>query len=143
MLKDGGKTAGSVRAIPLRDCVLEALDSMAPRIDTPILFPTPRGNYIDIERFRHREWSPALRAAGIQHRRLYDCRHTFGTWAIESGMHVWHLATVTGTSIRDTYARWLTRTDDQLRAALNAYDTASRHGLGTETPENGYADERT
>ena len=62
----------------------------------------------------------------IKHRRVYDCRHTFATWAIESGdVQLWYLATIMGTSVtqlEDTYARWLTRTDDKLRAAFDAYD---------------------
>ena len=98
---------------------------MPPRIDTPILFPAPRGGYIDLETFRHREWAPALRAAGIAHRRVYDCRHTFATWAIESGdVQLWYLATIMGTSVtqlEDTYVR-RNRTDDKLRAAFDSYD---------------------
>jgi integrase len=74
----------------------------------------------------NREWTPALRGSGVPHRRLYDCRHTFATWAIESGgIELWYLARVMGTSvtqIEDTYARWLKRTDDQLRATFDAYD---------------------
>jgi integrase len=88
----------------------------------------PRGGYIDLEKFRYREWAPALRAAGLEHRRLYDCRHTFATWAIESGVPLWHLAQIMGASvvqIEDTYARWLKRTDDQLRTALDEYDAAA------------------
>jgi hypothetical protein len=73
VLHEGGKTDGSVRAVALRSVVLDELDKMPPRIDSPLLFPTPRGKHIDIEKFRHREWAP--RAAGIAHRRLYDCRH--------------------------------------------------------------------
>ena len=98
---------------------------MPPRIDTPVLIPANRGGYIDIERFRHREWTPVVRDSGLEHRRIYDCRHTFATWAIEDGIALWHLAVVMGTSvvqIEDTYARWLKRTDDQLRAAFDAYD---------------------
>jgi integrase len=53
---------------------------------------------------------PALRAAGIKRRRVYDCRHTFAIWAIEDGVQLSHLATIMGKSvvqIEDTYARWL------------------------------------
>jgi integrase len=131
VLKEGGKTDGSVRAIPLRGKVLDALDAMPKRIDTQILVPAIRGGYIDIERFRHREWTPALRAAGLDHRRIYDCRHTFATWAIESGVHLWHLATIMGTSVvqlEDTYARWLKRTDDHIRSAFDAYDLSAAGG---------------
>ncbi len=126
MLKPGGKTAGSVRSIPLRKVVLEAIDAMPPRIDTLALIPAVRGGYIDIERFRHRDWTPALRAAGLEHRRIYDCRHTFATWAIEDGIPLWHLATIMGTSvvqIEDTYARWARSAPTHaLRAAFDAYD---------------------
>jgi integrase len=79
----------------------------------------------DHERFRHREWAPALRAAGRDHRRVVDMRHTFATWAIEAGVELPYLARIMGTSIvqlEDTYFRWLKRTDEQLRATLDAYD---------------------
>jgi integrase len=125
VLKEGGKTAGSVRTVPLRKVVLDALDTRAARIDTPILFPAPRGGYIDIEKFRYREWTPAVRAAGVEHRCLNDCRHTFATWAIEAGVQALVSRHAHGngvTQLEDTYARWLKRTDDQLRTAFDAYD---------------------
>lgn len=52
-------------------------------------------------------------------------RHTFATWAIETGLQASYLAVVMGTSIReleDTYFRWLRRVDEQLRAVFDAYD---------------------
>jgi hypothetical protein len=53
-------------------------------------------------------------------------RHTFATCAIESGeIELSYLARIMGTSVReleDTHFRWLQRTDEQLRLALDAYD---------------------
>lgn len=47
----------------------------------PILFPAPSGGYIDLERFRYREWAraPRCRSRG---RGPYAMRHSFATWAI-------------------------------------------------------------
>jgi len=36
-----------------------------------------------------------------------------------------HPDTLGKVELEDTYFRWLTRTDDQLRAALDAYDVAA------------------
>ena len=128
MLKDDGKTEGSVRSVPLRRRVLEALGAMPTRIDTKVLLAAPTGGYVDIERFRLRHWKPALRAAELEHRRIYDCRQTFATWAIEGGMRLILLARIMGTSVReldDTYFRWLERTDEQVRTGLDDYDAAA------------------
>jgi integrase len=32
--------------------------------------------------FRSRDWLPALKAAGLAHRCIYDMRHTFATWSL-------------------------------------------------------------
>ncbi len=90
-----------------------------------------------------------FRGGGRGSHRYTDREEALGsraTWAIEAGVQLWHLATIMGTSVfelEDTYGRWLKRTDEQLRATLNAYDETFGHGLGTERAENPYADERT
>jgi integrase len=112
VLKDGGKTDRSVRAVPLRKVVLDAMEKMPTRPDSPLLFPAPRGGHIDIEKFSHREWTPALRSAGVPHRRLYDRRHTFATWPIKRGIEFWVSRPSDGhkhRSDRGHYARWLKR----------------------------------
>jgi integrase len=89
-LKEYGKTAGSRRAVPLRSRVVAALELMPRR--RGIVFPAPEGGRIDINNWRHRAWSPALAAAGIKHRRIYDLRHTYATWNLAAGVDIFTLA---------------------------------------------------
>jgi integrase len=46
-----------------------------------LLFLAPAGGHIDINNWRGRQWSPALEAAGVEHRRINDLRHTYATWS--------------------------------------------------------------
>jgi integrase len=67
----------------------------------------------------------ALRAAGIEHRRIYGCRHTFASWAIAGGMQLFHLSRVMGTSVAmidATYGHLLPHSEDYLRGLLDSYD---------------------
>ncbi len=64
-----------------------------------LLFPAERGGHVDLEKFRDREWAPALRAAGIVHRRIYDLRHTYATWSLAAGVDLFTLSRRMGTSL--------------------------------------------
>ena len=52
--------------------MIEALRELPRR--EGILFPASEGGRVNIDNFRSREWVPALRAAGIEHRRIYEAR---------------------------------------------------------------------
>lgn len=129
VLKPGTKTEPE-RFVPFGRRVYRALKAMPVRIDTPILFPAPRGGYIDIEKFRYREWTPALRAAGLPHHRVYDLRHTYASWALAMDVPAAKLAKIMGTSIaqiEDTYHRFL-KSDDLYGSAVDGYGLAVAEG---------------
>jgi integrase len=79
----------------------------------------------ELERFRHREWAPALRAAGIAYRRIYDLRHTYATWSLAAGVDLFTLSRRMGTSlamIDATYGHLAPDADERERVLLDAYD---------------------
>ena len=147
-LKHYAKTARSRRRIPLRAKVVDALNELPRR--EGILFPASEGGRINIDNFRTRECYPALKAAGVEHRRIYDMRHTFATWSLAAGMSIFTLSRRMGTSVQmidATYGHFARDAEDQDRGLLDAYDTAENargHVVGTisasteddDSPEN-------
>jgi integrase len=54
------------RRVPLTVRAVEALGTLPPKIDTPLVFPAAEGGPIEINNWRRRVWHPALEAAGIR-----------------------------------------------------------------------------
>jgi integrase len=93
------KTEASMRAVPLQERALAALDAL-PREQSPLVFPASHGGHFDLHNFRTRYWWPAQEAAGIEpRRRVYDLRHTFATFALRAGISTFDLSRYMGASL--------------------------------------------
>jgi integrase len=125
------------RRVPLRAKVLETLDAQPRRLDSRLVFPGHDGDYMRLATFRLRNWTPALRAAGIEHRGVYACRHTFASWSIAAGVQLFYLSRIMGTSVTQidaTYGHFVPDSEEYLRGLLDSYDAAlgaAATGLGT------------
>jgi len=137
--KSYGKTSASVREVPLSARALGALDDVPPRLDTRIVFYGPRGAHVNLRNFRRREWHPAIEAAGIRARRIYDLRSTFASNALAAGVSVFELARIMGTSVRMIerhYGTLLQGSGDAIRGKLDTY----LEGLAQERPADAQSD---
>lgn len=96
-----GKTGKSRRQVPLSARAIETLDMLPPRLDTPLIFPAPRGGLLSLDNFRRREWRDAIDASGVpKPARIYDLRSTFASRALAAGVSVFQLARIMGTSVK-------------------------------------------
>ncbi len=95
-----GKTAGSIRTVPLSTAALAALGrQLQGRAESGLVFPAPRGGYLNLRNWRHRDWHPALEAGGVEPRGPNALRHTFATWFLLESDDRWLLAKLMGSSV--------------------------------------------
>jgi integrase len=109
--------------VPLSGRALEALDTLPPRIDTPLLVPSATGLLLDLHNWRAREWTPALEAAGVGHGTIYTLRHTAITNRLAAGLTIFEVSRYAGTSVPMSdqhYGHLAIGHEDAARAKLNA-----------------------
>ena len=98
--KPYGKTSASLREVPLSRA-RSRRSTRSCRGSTPgSCSPGRAGRTSNLRNFRRREWKPALEAAGVPPRRIYDLRSTFASQALAAGVTVFELARIMGTSVR-------------------------------------------
>lgn len=143
-LKAYGKTERSRRRVPVSARALDALDATPRRINSRLVFPARgggnrvragHGGYLDLHNWRARDWLPALDAAGLPRRRIYDLRHSFATWALAAGLSIFELARYMGTSvdmIDRTYGHLARGSEDVARAKLDAQASHDLDRLGQD-----------
>jgi integrase len=70
-----------------------------------------------------REWTPAVKAAGLEHRSPYALQHTFATFAIAAGIGLFELSRLMGTSVEQIDRTYGHRLPDSLERARTALDS--------------------
>ena len=91
------KTSNSIRTIPIpKQAVNLLVLEHEKHPDSPYMFPSPKtGNMYDPDSFRHTH-EKILVAAGIEHIRFHDLRHTFATLSLQNGVDVKTLSNTLG-----------------------------------------------
>ena len=136
------KTDGSMRAVPLQAIALDAIDRLPATTGSALLFLAPRGGYLDLHNFRHRDWKPAQRALGIDPiRRVYDLRHTFATFALRAGISTFDLSRYMGASLTMIDRHYGHLAKDGRQHAIDLLDAQNVHDVhavdATWTPGKG------
>lgn len=116
-----GKRQGrEERTAPVPDGLADLLARRPIRIDSDLLFPTPRGAVWRYRNFRRDVWDPACKATGMDPT-PHEFRHSFVSEMRAAGINDDDLAAITGhtvTTMLQHYSHPLGRSFDSVRNAL-------------------------
>ncbi len=101
-LRDTTKT-GESRSVSLTKTIVEMLRSRYQSTNPnpeDLVFPAPRGGYLNDNRFRAKIWIPVLESIGVDYKVPYTLRHSGTSHAMKNGADVAALAEQTGHSKR-------------------------------------------
>jgi integrase len=111
--KDDLKTAGSNRSISLTATLLQTLKSqkgITKNFESPYVFLNTQGRPILQDKLREL-WIRTMQKSKLQHRRMYDTRHTFASWALAAGESPEWVARTLGhvntSMVYKTYGRYI------------------------------------
>lgn len=108
--------------------------------DFPYVFPPSKmSQHIRQTSDLHKQWGPALERLNVRYRPPYNCRHTYATICIMSGMNPAFIAQQLGHSVQmllSTYARWLNSSSDwgEMEKLLNAPGMAQAQNTRLANP---------
>lgn len=107
--RDTTKT-GESRAVALTQTVRDMLRSRFESSNsTPddLVFPAPKGGYMNDNRFRGKIWKPVLESCGIDYQKPYNLRHTGTSHAAAQGASLPEIAAQTGHSVKVLLSTYL------------------------------------
>jgi integrase len=108
------------RTVPVPPALAELIDRRPPRIDTGLLFPTPRGNLWRERNFYRDVWVPAQVATGLDPT-PHEFRHSYVTHLVAAGVNQADLAKIAGHTVEtmiSVYTHALDRSHDQIREVI-------------------------
>ncbi len=108
------------RTVPVPPTLAELIERRPPRIDTNLLFPTPRGKLWRERNFYRDVWVPAQLATGLDPT-PHEFRHSYVTHLVAAGVNQADLAKVAGHTVEtmiSVYTHALDRSHDQIREII-------------------------
>jgi integrase len=101
----GSSSAELGRVVPVPPALQEMLRAMPKRIDSPMLFPSPRGGVWHAQNFRRRVWDPAVALAGVACT-PHDFRHSWVSNLRAAGVDPADLADAAGHTVLTATAHY-------------------------------------
>jgi integrase len=121
---------GKPRVIPLTHEAIAVLTSLPRYPASPQVFHNPfTGRPIQ---YVKTAFSNTLRRARIENFRFHDIRHTFASWAVQSGMDLFRLSRILGHSTTEMTQRYAHLATRDLHKAIREMET----NIATNDPEH-------